>query len=69
MPTTKQNRPKRLLVSLPDAFHMLGVSKTKGFSLVSEGVIETTIVGKRRMARVASLEAIANGKVSSERVA
>jgi len=48
---------------------MLGVSKTKGFSLVSEGVIETTIVGKRRMARVASLEAIANGKVSSERVA
>ena len=53
---TRRLAVKPKLVPLPQAFPMLGIGRTKGFSLISAGVLETVTLGKRRYARMDSIE-------------
>lgn len=51
-----------LLASIPDACRALSVGRSKFYDLVSEGRIETVRIGRRRLVRIASLHALANGE-------
>jgi hypothetical protein len=59
----RRDRFEPLLVPVLDGFDMVGVGVTKGYELVNAGLIQTVKVGSRRMAIVASLKALATGKV------
>jgi hypothetical protein len=63
-PQRDRRRPRRgrydpLLIPILDAFEMIGVGHTKGYQMINAGLIETVMVGARRYATRASLEALA----------
>ena len=55
---------KPLLCSIPDAATALGVSRSKTYELISEGLLLTVSIGRRRLVRVSSVEAIALGEAA-----
>jgi hypothetical protein len=59
-----RRRPRRqryapLLIPLNDGFEMIGVGRTKGYELVSAGLLPTVMVGARRYVQREVLEGIA----------
>ncbi len=63
-PQRQRRRPLRgrfepLLIPIQDAFEMLGVGVTKGYEMVNTGLIPTVMIGRRRYATRAGLEALA----------
>lgn len=59
---TESNPP--LLCSIPTAADMLGVSRSKTYELISEGVLITVSIGRRRLVRVESIRALALGEAA-----
>jgi hypothetical protein len=60
----KPRRPRRahyvpILIPILDAFDMLGVGVTKGYELISDGQIDTVLIGRRRYATRESLDRLA----------
>ena len=55
---------KPLLCSIPDAASALGVSRSKTYELISEGLLLTVSIWRRRLVRVDSVEAIALGEAA-----
>ncbi|MBX7533548.1 excisionase family DNA-binding protein [Qipengyuania sp. 1XM1-15A] len=45
----------KLLCSVTDAAHSLGIGKTKTYQLISDGSLETVSIGTRRLVKVASI--------------
>jgi len=48
-----------LLCSITDAAGALGLGRSKLYELISEGRLETVLIGRRRLVRVESLRALA----------
>lgn len=44
-----------VLCSISDAARALGIGKTKTYSLIAEGQLETVAIGTRRLVKVASI--------------
>ena len=60
--TTNQGTPSacpKLLFSVPDVAHALGIGQTYAWALVKEGQIKTVLLGRRRLIREADLQAFA----------
>lgn len=55
---------KTMLCSIPDAALALGVSRSKTYELISTGALLTVQIGRRRLVRVDSVEAIAYGEAA-----
>lgn len=55
------DRLGRLAYSVPEASAAIGVGKTKLYALIAQGVLPSTLVGKRRLIRAADLEALIAG--------
>lgn len=53
-----------LLCSIPDAAQALGVGRSKIYTLIGEGRLETVNIGRRRLVRVSSIRAIATGEAA-----
>lgn len=49
-----------LLCSIPDAGKALGIKRSKTYKLIGEGRLETVQIGRRRLVRVASIQALAD---------
>lgn len=58
------DRIKPLLCSIPDAASTLGVSRSKAYELIGQGLLLTVSIGRRRLVRVDSVEAIAFGEAA-----
>ena len=58
------NKIKPLLCSIPDAAIALGVSRSKTYELIGQGLLLTVSIGRRRLVRVDSVEAIALGEAA-----
>lgn len=68
-PAKDRRRPRRqryapLLIPLNDGFEMIGVGRTKGYELVTAGLLPTVMVGARRYVRREVLEGIATKGVA-----
>ena len=59
MATGVSDVPQPLTVSLEDGAAMLGVSRSTFYTLIADEKIETIKIGRRRLARVASIERLA----------
>ncbi len=55
---------KPLLCSIPDAAMALGVSRSKTYEMIGDGLLLTVSIGRRRLVRVDSVEAIAFGEAA-----
>lgn len=53
----------RLAYSVSEASTAIGVGKTKLYALISQGVLPSTLIGKRRLIRAADLEALIAGQL------
>lgn len=53
----------RLAYSVPEASSAIGVGKTKLYALIAQGVLPSTLIGKRRLIRAADLEALIAGQI------
>jgi excisionase family DNA binding protein len=51
----KERHMEPVLCSIADAARMLGIGKTKTYSLIDEGQLETVSIGTRRLVKVASI--------------
>lgn len=58
-----RDRTGRLAYSVPEASAAIGVGKTKLYALIAEGVLPSTLIGKRRLIRTADLEALIAGQL------
>ena len=58
-----ENRLGRLAYSVPEASAAIGVGKTKLYALIAQGVLPSTLIGKRRLIRAADLEALIAGQL------
>lgn len=52
------HRPKPLAVTINEACRLTSLGRTSLYSLISEGTLESITVGRRRLVRYASLEAL-----------
>lgn len=57
------DRLGRLAYSVPEASAAIGIGKTKLYALITEGVLPSTHIGKRRLIRAADLEALIAGQL------
>lgn len=48
-----------LLLSIPECSRMLGIGRSKTYELMNDGVLETVVIGRRRLVRATSVEALA----------
>ena len=55
---------KPLLCSIPDAAGALSISRSKTYELISQGRLLTVTIGRRRLVRLDSVNAIAFGEVA-----
>ncbi len=55
------DRLGRLAYSVPEASAAIGVGKTKLYALIAQGVLPSTLIGKRRLIRAADLESLIAG--------
>ena len=53
-----------ILISILDAANALGLGRSKVYSLISVGLLETVTIGRRRLVRVDSLRALAKGEAA-----
>ena len=63
----KENRMesvKPLLCSIPDAAGALSISRSKTYELISQGVLLTVTIGRRRLVRLDSVNAIVYGEAA-----
>jgi excisionase family DNA binding protein len=56
--------PGPLLCSISDASLSLGVSRSKTYELIADGVLSTVSIGRRRLVRTDSIRAIAFGEAA-----
>ena len=54
----------RLLLSIEDAAAALAIGRSKAYQLMSEGRLLTVQIGRRRLVRIDSVRAIANGETA-----
>ena len=54
----------KLLCSIPDAAHALGVGRSKAYELIANGSLMTVTIGRRRLVRLDSIRALALGEVA-----
>ena len=54
----------KLLCSVPDALEALGIGRSKGWQLIKTGQLETVNIGRRRLVRIESIRALANGEAA-----
>lgn len=57
------DRLGRLAYSVPEASAAIGIGKTKLYALIAQGVLPSTLIGKRRLIRAADLEALIAGQL------
>jgi excisionase family DNA binding protein len=57
------DRPGRLAYSVPEASAAIGVGKTKLYALIAQGILPSTLIGKRRLIRAADLDALIAGQL------
>ena len=55
---------KPLLCSIPDAASALSISRSKTYELISQGVLLTVTIGRRRLVRLDSVNAIVFGEAA-----
>lgn len=55
---------KPLLCSIPDAASALSISRSKTYELITEGVLLTVTIGRRRLVRLDSVNAIVFGEAA-----
>ena len=55
---------QRLLLSIADAAAALAIGRSKTYELISQGRLLTVTIGRRRLVRVDSVQAIASGKAA-----
>lgn len=53
-----------LLCSIPDAATALSISRSKTYELISQGKLLTVTIGRRRLVRLDSVNAIAFGEAA-----
>ena len=61
--TGNADRLGRLAYSVPEASATIGIGKTKLYALIADGVLPSTLIGKRRLIRAADLEALIAGQL------
>lgn len=59
-------QPEPMLCSLSDAASILGISRTSTYLLVSTGRLVTVSIGRRRLVKLDSVRAIANGGAAND---
>ncbi|WP_339346363.1 helix-turn-helix domain-containing protein [uncultured Sphingomonas sp.] len=57
------DRLGRLAYSVPEASAAIGIGKTKLYALIAQGVLPSTLIGKRRLIRAADLDALIAGQL------
>lgn len=57
------DRHGRLAYSVPEASAAIGIGKTKLYALIAQGVLPSTLIGKRRLIRAADLDALITGQL------
>lgn len=55
---------QRLLLSIADAAAALAIGRSKTYELISQGRLLTVNIGRRRLVRIESVQAIANGEAA-----
>lgn len=55
---------KPLLCSIPDAANALSISRSKTYELITQGVLLTVTIGRRRLVRLDSVNAIVFGEAA-----
>lgn len=55
---------QRLLLSIEDAAAALAIGRSKTYQLISDGRLLTVNIGRRRLVRIDSVRAIANGEAA-----
>jgi excisionase family DNA binding protein len=55
-----------VLCSVADAARMLGIGKTKTYSLIDDGQLETVSIGTRRLVKVASIARLVEAATMNE---
>lgn len=55
---------KAYLFSIEDAARALGIGRSKTYQLISQGTLLTVQIGRRRLVRIDSVEAIALGEAA-----
>lgn len=58
------HRLERLAYSVPEASAAIGLGKTKLYALITDGVLPSTLIGKRRLIRAADLREIISGRLA-----
>ena len=53
-----------MLCSIPEAAGALGVSRSKTYELISDGLLLTVSIGRRRLVRIESIRALALGEAA-----
>lgn len=53
----------RLAYSVPEASAAIGVGKTKLYALIAQGILPSTLIGKRRLIRATDLDALIAGQL------
>jgi excisionase family DNA binding protein len=56
---------KPILCSIAEAAKALGIGRSKTFELISQGVLQTVTIGRRRLVKVSSVEEIAANPTSA----
>lgn len=55
---------QRLLLSIEDAAAALAIGRSKTYELITQGRLLTVNIGRRRLVRVDSVQAIASGEAA-----
>jgi excisionase family DNA binding protein len=55
---------QRLLLSIEDAAAALAIGRSKTYELISAGRLLTVNIGRRRLVRIDSIIAVANGEAA-----
>lgn len=53
-----------MLCSIQEAAKMLGLGRSKTWELVQSGALQTLAIGRRRLVRIDSIRAFANGEAA-----
>lgn len=53
-----------LLCGVPEAAKALGLGRSKTYELIAEGKLQTVTIGRRRLVRLDSVRALANGEAA-----
>jgi excisionase family DNA binding protein len=48
-----------LLCSIPDAAKALSIGRSKLYQMMDEGLVQSVVIGRRRLVRIASIRALA----------